>query len=74
MLFQKKFNRARKLQRRKRGLDENSDLPEKWEEEVKLERGDFFAMLVAAFYTIFLPALLIMGGIILVAMLFFRQL
>ena len=72
MLFQKRFDRARSLQRRMRGLTEEEDavreneefLPEKPEIKEELEKGDMFAMITAAFLTVFLPAV---GVLLLVA-------
>jgi hypothetical protein len=84
MLFRKRFDRAREYQRHVRGLDKEEDQkkdevpeeedlrPPKQEEKVKLERGDTFAMLLAAFYTLFLPALGVLLLVIAVAYLFFR--
>lgn len=41
------------------------------EERLKLERKDFPAMLLAAFLTLVLPALLVLGGLVLLMMLLF---
>jgi hypothetical protein len=73
MLFRDKFDRARKTQRYNAGLDEDLgvDVREK-EEKVPLEKGDAFAMLLAAFLTIFLPAIGVLGLLVLVGCLFFR--
>ncbi len=90
MFFQKRLDRARELQRRQRGLDDESK-KENGEEEVLLtrkerrqkekenahtlanetEKGDMFAMYFAAFITVFLPAALILVGIVLLVMLMF---
>lgn len=72
MLFQGKLQRARRLQRRNRGLDEDPDAPVKEEEPVELERGDFFAMLVSSFVMIFLPAIGVLLGIVALTCLFFH--
>lgn len=82
MIFQRKFNRAREYQRHVQGLDKEEEkktenhteesLRPKQEEKVKLERGDTFAMLFAAFYTLFLPALGVLLLVIAIAFLFFR--
>lgn len=42
------------------------------EEREKLEKGDFPAMLIAALFTLILPALLVLGGFVLLMMLLFR--
>ncbi|MBE6136628.1 MAG: hypothetical protein E7181_05140 [Erysipelotrichaceae bacterium] len=41
-------------------------------EEIKLDRKDRWALFFSAFLTLFLPALLILGLTILLALLFFR--
>ena len=41
------------------------------EERLKLERKDFPAMLLAAFLTLVLPAILVLGGLVLLMMLLF---
>ncbi len=81
MLFQGRFDRARRLQRRQRGLDaeegtgeesfEEPFVPERPEERIELERGDLFAMLVAALYTVFLPAFGVLALVVALAWLFF---
>ena len=81
MLFQSRLDRARKLQRSLRGLPENEkqggkdhaempevDLPSMKDE---MEKGDFFAMLVAALYTVFLPAAAILALTVGIAYLLF---
>lgn len=42
------------------------------EERVKLEKSDYPAMLLAAFLTLVLPAVLVLGGLILLMMLLFH--
>ena len=82
MLFQGRLDRARKLQRSLRGLPEKEggkraeDGAEEFAvEEPKLkdemERGDLFAMLVAALYTVFLPAAGILALVVGIAYLLF---
>ena len=68
MLFQNRFNRARNLQRRQRGLPEEGKEAENEEgltEEMPIEKpslseemgkGDLFAMILAGFISVFLPA------------------
>ncbi len=41
------------------------------EERVKLEKGDLPAMLIAALFTLVLPAVLVLGGFVLLVMLIF---
>ena len=68
MMFQKKFDRARKLQRQQRGLDDPERMRHREQEDMKLERGDFFAMIVSSFFMIFLPAIFVLCGILFFAM------
>ncbi len=42
------------------------------EERVKLEKGDLPAMLIAALFTLILPAVLVLGGFVLLMMLLFN--
>ena len=72
-MFRSKFDRARRTQRYNAGLDEDLsvNVREK-EEKVELEKGDGFAMVLAAFLTIFLPAVLVLGLIVLIGCLFLR--
>ena len=73
MLLQERLNRARRTQRYKAGLDEDlgANVREK-EERIELEKGDAFAMLLASFLTIFLPAVVVLGILALVGCLFFH--
>jgi hypothetical protein len=76
MLFQKRLDRARNLQRRQRGLpelgEENKSVSPNEEELVEIERpspademekGDMFALMLSGFLTIFLPAALILTAL-----------
>ena len=76
MLFQKRLDRARNLQRRQRGLpelgEENKSVSPNEEELVEIERpspademekGDMFALMFSGFLTIFLPAALILTAL-----------
>ncbi len=76
MLFQKRLDRARNLQRRQRGLpelgEENKSVSPDEEELVEIERpspademekGDMFALMLSGFLTIFLPAALILTAL-----------
>lgn len=75
MIFEGRFNRARKTQRYNSGMEEdlNIDVHEH-EEKIKLEKGDFVSMLLASFYTLFLPAVAVLIVILAIALLFFRLL
>ena len=42
------------------------------EERVKLEKSDYPAMLLAAFLTLVLPAVLVLGGLVLLLMFLFQ--
>ena len=42
------------------------------EERVKLEKSDYPAMMLAAFLTLVLPAVLVLGGLVLLMMFLFR--
>lgn len=74
MLFRSKFDRARRTQRYNAGLDEDLsvNVREK-EEKVELEKGDGFAMVLAAFLTIFLPAVGVLALLVLIGCLFLRM-
>ena len=79
MLFRGRFDRARSLQRRQRGLGEEKEsgqaaedyLPEKPEPRIELERGDLLAMILAALYTVFLPAIGVLALVVGLAWLLF---
>lgn len=72
MLFEKRFQRARDTQRHASGLDrEEERLRREQQEEEKPEKGDWFAMLFSAFYMLFLPAVGVLGLMVLVAYLVF---
>ena len=73
MLFRRKFDRARRTQRYNAGLDEDLsvNVREK-EEKVELEKGDGIAMVLAAFLTIFLPAVGVLALLVLIGCLFLR--
>lgn len=76
MLFQGRFDRARSLQRRQRGLPEEGEeaeneeglsdqLPiEKPSIREEMERGDLFAMIAAGMISVFLPAAAILAAVI----------
>ena len=70
IIFNSKYEKARKLQRRDRGLDEDLDIEIEEDFLQETEKGDVFAMIVAAFGTIFVPVLLILLGIVAVGLLF----
>ena len=76
MLFQKRLDRARNLQRRQRGLpelgEETKSVSPDEEELVEIERpspademekGDMFALMLSGFLTMFLPAALILTAL-----------
>ena len=72
MQFENKVTRARKAQRRALGLDQPEEQQRrKKEEPAKLERGDLFAMLWSAFYTIFLPSVAVLVGFVVLIMFLF---
>ena len=74
MMYEKRLERARKLQREQRGLDEEYHGEKLYEPslEDELEKGDMFALVVSAIFT-FLPiAIIALLGMILLACLFFR--
>lgn len=52
-------------------LKKYQNIPASQEEQLNIEKGDFFALLIAAF-KVFLPILLVLGVITLVVMIFFR--
>lgn len=73
MLFRSKFDRARRTQRYKAGLDEDLSVNvREQEEKIELEKGDGFAMVLAAFLTIFLPAVAVLALLVLIGCLFLR--
>ncbi len=73
MLFEKKYDRAREVQRRASGLDKEEEQERRrFQPEEKLERGDWFAMLFSAFYTLFLPGVGVICLLLLIVALFFR--
>ena len=75
MLFQKRYERARDAQRRASGLDKPEEQERRQQqEEEKLEKGDWFAMLFSSFYMLFLPAVGVLGLMVLIACLLFRLL
>lgn len=55
--------------KRMKELRKVKPIPE--EERIKLEKSDYPAMLLAAFLTLVLPAVLILGAIVLIMMLIF---
>jgi hypothetical protein len=68
MLFEGKFQRARRVQREATGLDKEEEQERRrQQEEEKPEKGDWFAMLFSAFYMLFLPAVGILGAIVALA-------
>jgi hypothetical protein len=83
MLFQGRFERARSLQRRLRGLpedgteavneeDRSGEMPiEKPSIREELEKGDLFAMILAGILSVFLPAAAILAAMIGVCYLLF---
>jgi hypothetical protein len=69
MQFDSKIRRARRAQRKALGLDEK-DIPQSAQEEpVELEKGDLSAMLISAFFTLFLPAAAVLCGFALLILL-----
>ncbi len=72
MLFGKRFERARELQRRATGLDKPEEQARReQQEEEKLEKGDWFAMLFSSFYMLFLPAVAVLSLLVLIVCLIF---
>lgn len=74
MMYEKRLERARKLQREQRGLEEEYNGEKLYEPslEDELEKGDMAALVVSAILT-FLPiAIVALVGMILLACLFFR--
>ena len=76
--FQKKLERARRFQREQLGLppeddkerrDGEEDLPEVEQPPIseQMEKGDMGAMFLSAFLTLFLPSMLILGLLVLLA-------
>lgn len=57
------------LWKRMKELRKVKPIPE--EERIKLEKSDYPAMLLAAFLTLVLPAVLVLGAIVLIMMLIF---
>lgn len=55
--------------KRMKDLRKVKPIPE--EERIKLEKSDYPAMLLAAFLTLVLPAVLVLGAIVLIMMLIF---
>ena len=69
MQFENKFRRAQRAQRHALGLDQPEEQQRREKEErVELEKGDTFAMLFSAFYTLFLPAVAVLLGFVLLLM------
>ena len=72
MLFEKRFQRARRVQREATGLDrEEEQERRRQQDEEKLEKGDWLAMLLSSFLTLFRPAVGILGLLVLIAYLLF---
>ena len=72
MAWENKFQRARRAQRQALGLDEEQDEKRRRESEnIKLEKGDLPAMLVSSFVTLFLPAVGVLLGFVLLIYLLF---
>ncbi len=74
MMYEKRLERARKLQREQRGLEEEYNGEQLYEPslEDELEEGDMPALVISAILT-FLPiAIIALVGMILLACLFFR--
>ena len=73
MPFQKKYERARRFQREQMGLPPEEETSKgRADEELppdsqQMEKGDMGAMLLSAFLTLFLPCILIIGIIVLLA-------
>lgn len=80
MPFQKKYERARRFQREQMGLPpeeearrgkgtEDEQMPEIEQPSIReqMEKGDMGAMLLSAFLTLFLPCVLIIGVLVLLA-------
>ncbi len=58
-----KYNSSDAYQRRQKELEEN---------DIQLEKKDWWSMFLAAFLTLILPAILVLGILVLVTFLFFR--
>ena len=58
-----KYNSDKPYRKRKEELEK---------EEIKLEKGDGWALFVSGFLTLFLPSILILGLTLFLALLFFR--
>ena len=58
-----KYNTDKPYKQRKEELEK---------EDIKLEKGDGWALFISSFLTLFLPALLLLGLTVLLALLFFR--
>ena len=80
MPFQKKYERARRFQREQMGLSPEEEacngegagdesMPEIEQPSIReqMEKGDMGAMLLSAFLTLFLPCILIIGIMVLLA-------
>ena len=57
-LFEKRLERARALQRERRGLTDEEQPEQQLSEQI--EKGDMFAMLLSSLLTLFLPAVLVL--------------
>ena len=65
MLFEGKMQRARRVQREATGLDQEEEQERRRQQpDEKLEKGDLFAMLFSAFFTLFLPAAAVLGAVV----------
>ena len=73
-MYEKKLDRARKLQREQRGLDEEYHGEKLYDPSIEdeLEKGDMFALVVSAFFTFIPIAIIALVGMVLLACLFFR--
>ena len=72
MAWDNKIQRARRAQRKALGLDEEQDEKRQREREnIKLEKGDLPAMLASSFVTLFLPAVGVLLGFVLLIYLLF---
>ena len=72
MLFENKFERARRVQREATGLDKEEEQERRRQQEKeKLEKGDLFSLLLSAFYSLFLPAVAVLVALVLLVCLLF---
>lgn len=73
MMFQKRIDRAFKKQKEDREERDAALMapPVNPNQELYLEKGDFFAMVLAGFLTLLLPALLILAAICGIGLLLF---